>query len=91
MVSAAFGMTINTAPFNATGHPSMSMPCGWIDGLPVGLMLTGRRFNERLLYCAASALELHMAREGITGPEARERSLLAKAKRVSTGTTGGLP
>jgi amidase len=91
VVSAAFGMTINTAPFNATGHPSMSMPCGWIDGLPVGLMLTGRRFNERLLYRAASALELHMAREGITGPEARERSLLAKAKRVSTGTTGGLP
>ena len=73
-------MTINTAPFNATGHPSMSMPCGWIDGLPVGLMLTGRRFDERLLYRAASALEPHLAREGITGAEARERSLPAKAK-----------
>jgi Asp-tRNA(Asn)/Glu-tRNA(Gln) amidotransferase A subunit family amidase len=63
----------------ATGHPSMSMPCGWIDGLPVGLMLTGRRFDERLLYRAASSLELHLAREGITGREAGERSLPAKA------------
>ena len=80
VVGAAFGMTINTAPFNATGHPSMSMPCGWMDGLPVGLMLTGRRFDERLLYRAASSLELHLVREGITGPEARERSLPTKAK-----------
>ena len=79
-VSTAFGMTVNTAPFNATGHPSMSVPCGWIDGLPVGLMLTGRRFDERLLYRAASALELHLAGEGITGAEARDRSLPAEAK-----------
>jgi amidase len=80
VVSAAFSMTVNTAAFNATGHPSMSMPCGWIDGLPVGLMLTGRRFDERLLYRAAAALELHLAREGITGAETRDRSLPADAK-----------
>lgn len=77
VVSAAFGMTTNTSAFNATGHPSMSMPCGWIDGLPVGLMLTGRRFDERLLYRAATVLEVHLTREGITSPEARERSLPA--------------
>ena len=80
VVGAAFSMTTNTAPFNATGHPSMSMPCGWIDGLPVGLMLTGRRFDERLLYRAAAALEFHLAREGITGAEAREKSLPAEAE-----------
>ena len=40
---------------------------------------------------ATAGLHHHMVREGITGPEARERSLLAKAKRVRTGTTGGLP
>ncbi len=79
-VATAFGVTINTAPFNATGHPSMSMPCGWIDGLPVGLMLTGRNFDERLLYRAASALEAHLAREGITGPKARAKSLPTEAK-----------
>jgi Asp-tRNA(Asn)/Glu-tRNA(Gln) amidotransferase A subunit family amidase len=58
----------------------MSMPCGWIDGLPVGLMLTGRRFDERLLYRAASALEAHLTGEGVTGAEARNRSLPAEAK-----------
>lgn len=58
----------------------MSLPCGWIDGLPVGLMLTGRNFDERLLYRAASALEAHLARDGVTGPEAREKSLPAEAK-----------
>ena len=55
------------------------------------MMLTGRRFNERLLYRAASSLELHLAREGITGPEARERSVPVKAKQVGIGTTGGQP
>ena len=48
--------------------------------LAVGLMLTGRRFDERLLYRAASALEVHLAGEGITGAEARDRSLSAEAK-----------
>jgi amidase len=77
VVATAYGMTINTAPFNATGHPSMSMPCGWIDGLPVGLMLTGRRFDERTTYRAAAALEANLARDGVTGEAARERSLAA--------------
>ena len=79
-VDTAFGMTINASAFDVTGHPSMSMNCGWIDGLPIGLMLTGRRFDERLLYRAASALELHLSREGVTDPEARGRSLPAKGK-----------
>jgi amidase len=76
-VNTAFGMTVNTAAFNATGHPSMSMPCGWIDGLPVGLMLTGRRFDERRMYRAASALETELARSGVTGGEAQQGSLPA--------------
>jgi amidase len=79
-VNTAFGMTVNTAAFNATGHPSMSMPCGWIDGLPVGLMLTGRRFDERLMYRAASALEAELTRCGITDGEAKQRSLPAQEK-----------
>src|ERR1700677_5345011 len=78
-VNTAFGMTINTATFNVTGHPSLSMPCGWIDGLPIGLMLTGRRFDERLLYRAAAALEEHLANVGTTASEARERSTQPKA------------
>lgn len=54
---ASLGMNINTAPFCATGHPAISVPCGSVDGLPVGLMLVGRMRQEELLYQVASAVE----------------------------------
>lgn len=54
---AALGMNINTAPFCSTGHPAISVPCGAIDGLPVGMMLVGRHFDERTVYRAAHAYE----------------------------------
>ena len=40
----------NTAPFDVTGHPAMSVPCGMSDGLPVGLMLIGKHFDEATIY-----------------------------------------
>lgn len=46
VIQRAFEMVANTAPFDATGHPAMSVPCGLLGGLPVGAMLTpgiGRR------------------------------------------------
>jgi len=49
--------TTNTAPFDCTGHPALSVPCGAIEGLPVGLMLVGRKFDEVTLYRAARGLE----------------------------------
>jgi amidase len=54
---AALNMNRNTAPFCATGHPSLTLPCGWIGHLPVGLMLVGRHWEESNLYRAALALE----------------------------------
>jgi amidase len=75
VISTAYGMTTNTSPFNVTGHPSINIPCGWVDGLPVGLMLTGRFFNERLLYRIAAAIERRLAAEGVTDQRAQERSL----------------
>lgn len=48
--------TLNTAPTNCTGHPAISLPCGTIDGLPVGLMLVGQMFGERTLYRTAAGL-----------------------------------
>lgn len=47
----------NTCPFDLTGHPAISVPCGAVDGLPVGLMLVGRRFEEEPLLRAAAAFE----------------------------------
>jgi len=47
-----------TAPFNLTGHPALSVPCGMSAiGLPIGMQLTGRRWDERLLVRAARAYE----------------------------------
>jgi amidase len=56
-VQRALEMIVNTAPFDVTHHPAMSVPCGMIDGLPVGLMLVGRHFDEETIYRAAYAFE----------------------------------
>ncbi|MFB6280509.1 MAG: amidase family protein [Haloferacaceae archaeon] len=48
---------VNTAPFNVTGHPAVSVPCGTVDGLPVGLMLVGRRGADATVLRAAAAVE----------------------------------
>ena len=56
-IQRAFEMVANTAPFDATGHPAMTVPCGMIDGLPVGLMLTAKHFDESTIYRAAAAFE----------------------------------
>jgi amidase len=54
---AAFGPLVNTAPFNSTHHPALSVPCGQLDGLPVGMMLVGRHWEENTLYRVAHAVE----------------------------------
>jgi len=53
----AFEMLPNTSPFDVTGHPAMSIPCGMSDGLPIGLMLVAKHYNESTIYQAASAFE----------------------------------
>ena len=57
IVARAFEMTNTTCPFDITGHPAMSIPCGMIDGLPVGLMLVAGDYREATIYQAASAYE----------------------------------
>jgi amidase len=47
----------NATPFNRTGHPGVSVPVGETDGLPVGLMLVGPRFEDARVLNAAYALE----------------------------------
>jgi amidase len=47
----------NTCPFNVTGHPAISLPCGLEDGRPIGLMLVARHWEEATIYRAAAAFE----------------------------------
>jgi aspartyl-tRNA(Asn)/glutamyl-tRNA(Gln) amidotransferase subunit A len=48
---------INTVPANLTGMPSLSIPAGFVSGLPVGLQLMAPHFGEETLFLAASAYE----------------------------------
>jgi amidase len=63
LLEHGWNMLGNTAPFDMTGHPSLSVPCGKSDGLPVGLMLTGRHFADATLLRVAHAFEQQMAWE----------------------------
>lgn len=45
-------------PFNLTGHPAMSIPCGFTaNGLPVGLQIVGPWYGEQRMLDVARALE----------------------------------
>ncbi len=47
-----------TFPFNLTGQPAATVPCGFTrDGLPVGLQIVGRRFDDATVLRASAAFE----------------------------------
>ncbi|MFX1281263.1 MAG: amidase [Promethearchaeota archaeon] len=47
-----------TYPFNASGHPAASIPCGWSsDGLPIGMQIVGDRFDELTILQVSKAFE----------------------------------
>jgi amidase len=50
-------MLDNTTPFDVTGHPAASIPCGTVDGLPVGMQVVGPEFSEATILRAAHAYE----------------------------------
>lgn len=64
MLRLTAGSINNTAPFNASGHPAISVPCGWAASangecnLPVGMQIIGRRFGDLDVLKAAKVFEL---------------------------------
>ena len=50
--------TAFTFPFNLTGNPAASVPAGWTpDGLPIGLQIVGRRWEDDVVLRASAAFE----------------------------------
>lgn len=59
-----------TLPFNLSGHPAISVPCGFTaDGLPMGMQLVGRPFEEGRLLAVAhqyqQAVDWHQRRPAV--------------------------
>jgi amidase len=66
VLAAALGNLHNTSPFDVTGNPALSVPCGMSDGLPVGLMLVGRHFDDATVLRAGHAYQAVVAGDGGT-------------------------
>jgi amidase len=67
ILQRGFEMLANTAQFDCTHHPAMSLPCGMVDGLPVGMTLVAKAFDEETIYRAAAAFERGVDWKSITG------------------------
>ncbi len=50
---------ILTIPVNLAGIPAVSIPCGFAGGLPVGLQIIGKEFDESTVLRVAHAFEQH--------------------------------
>lgn len=57
IIARALEMLPNTAPFDVTGHPATSVPAGLADGLPAGLMVVGKHFEDATCLRVGHALE----------------------------------
>lgn len=57
LAGEAQSVVANTGAANLTGHPALSVPIGPSHGLPIGMMLVARHWEEGLLLRAARALE----------------------------------
>jgi len=58
-ISRSLLTSLNTAPFDLTHHPAISVPCGTAGERPVGLMLVGERFDETSVLRAAHTYHQH--------------------------------
>ncbi len=68
---------IFTVPANLAGLPALSLPCGLAAGLPVGLQLLGRPFDEETLLRAGAAYQARTR---------HHEALAARLRRVDAAT-----
>jgi len=48
---------VDTVPVNLAGLPAISIPCGFVDALPIGMQIIGRHFAEELILRVAYNFE----------------------------------
>ena len=56
-MEAVQAMLYNCCPFNATGHPAVTVNAGFTDGLPVGMMIIGKHHDDVTVLKVAHAVE----------------------------------
>ena len=53
----AFDMSRNTSIFDVTGHPALTINCGYHNEFPVGMMIVGKHFDDLKVLSVGSILE----------------------------------
>ena len=92
-------MIPNTGPFDVTGHPATSVPCGVSDGLPIGMMLVGRMGNARRSFALPTptdgTIRAWLRREGVRIPlnvlGLPDAEVRLKLRRQPSSTTSAWP
>ena len=56
-IEMGFNMCTITPHANFTGHPALSIPCGQVEGLPVGLMIVGKHYDDQTVLDVAFTYE----------------------------------
>lgn len=59
------GHMSTTSQFNVSGHPALTIPCGTVENLPVGLQFVGHHFQEATLFRVADAFERNVDWESL--------------------------
>jgi aspartyl-tRNA(Asn)/glutamyl-tRNA(Gln) amidotransferase subunit A len=73
-----------TSPFNLTKNPSCSIPCGFADGLPIGLQVTGPLFGD------LAVLQACHAHETAAGPDWPSPQLMSCLDKIACPADAGV-
>ena len=68
VIARALEMLANTAPLDVSGHPACNVPAGVVNGLPTGMMIMGKHFDDATVLRVAQAFE--QAVGGFPAPQA---------------------
>lgn len=61
VIARAIEPVTNTCPLDVSGHPACSVPAGLVNGLPTGMMIIGKHFDDATVLRVAHAFEQAVA------------------------------